>query len=67
MATSFFIPSEAICPSCGGDGEMPVSIPGGYFSTALGCWLPDEHWERCEVCNGEGWVERLDEIDEVEA
>ncbi len=63
MATSSFIPNETICPNCGGDGEYPVSKPAGRFSTALGCWLPDEAWQQCETCGGEGWVER----DEVEA
>ncbi len=60
MAPSTFIPTEMLCPDCGGDGEYPVSKPD-YFDSYLQCWFSDEHWQRCEVCNGEGWVERYDD------
>jgi len=45
------------CPECGGDGYLTCVGGPGYFSEAMGCYLPNDVLKVCPVCDGRGWKE----------
>lgn len=42
------------CWDCDGEGSYTREVPGGYYDSWLGQWLPDEEEVECETCHGEG-------------
>jgi len=48
--------ATADCPKCEGKGGEAVVYGGMYGSGE------DAEWARCEACEGEGWVQRVDRL-----
>ncbi|GEM88374.1 hypothetical protein MGR01S_29990 [Meiothermus granaticius NBRC 107808] len=46
-----------LCPECGGDGYRVYVGGPGYYSSAFGNYLPDDHEYACPACRGTGRVE----------
>lgn len=44
---------ETTCPSCHGDGEVPVALAPA-FNDREGQWYPDEATRECPACLGDG-------------
>ena len=55
---------ETSCPECFGEGYILVDVPGGRFDSAMEQWYPDEDTQMCDYCQGAGYIEVDEEIDE---